>query len=145
MKNNIKKLLLSIGISIPLVFNSGDYNLLAKETNKPKQNKTIEDILRVPESVKRFKNALCDSPLDDKPVLVRLSRDVDTYIVTSKNGYHLNVLANKIGIKPNKLFKDYFNYDIGFSSKYNYLLKKISKKFDKNNDKVINISELSGF
>ncbi|MEK6757797.1 MAG: hypothetical protein AABX88_01585 [Nanoarchaeota archaeon] len=145
MKNKFAKLITVIGLGIPLIFNSGNYNLSAQETIKPEQNKTIEEILGVPESVKRFKDALCDSPLNDKPVLVRLSRDIDTYVVTSKNGYHLNVLANKLGVKPIKIDRDYLDYDLGFYSADSSKLKNISREMDKNQDKVISISELVGF
>ena len=145
MKSRTKNLLLSIGCSIPLVLSGGDYNLLAQETDKIRNNKTIEEVLGVPESVKRFKESLSDSPLNDKPVLVRLSRNVDTYVVTSKNGYHIKILANRFDIKLIKSNREYSDDDVGFYSEDSYILKRVAEKLDKNKDNVISVDELSWF
>lgn len=144
MKNKTRKFLLSIGCCIPLILNDGCYNL--NTPNKTiKNEKTIEELLNVPKSVGKFARNLKDSPLNDKPVLVRLSRNVDTYVVTSKNGYHLNILANKGGIEPIDSNREYSNYDIGFYSLDDRQLRKLSIKLDKDKNKVISLDELSGF
>jgi hypothetical protein len=78
-------------------------------------------------------------------VLVRLSRNVDTYVVTSKNGYHIKILANRFDIKPIKSNREYSDDDVGFNSEDSYILKRVAEKLDKNKDNVISVDELSWF
>lgn len=129
---------------VPLILCRGDFTATANSQGKENNSKTMEEILKVPDSVKSFARSLSDSPLGDKPVLVRLSRNVGVYIVTSKNGYHLNVFANKLGIRP-IAEGGYSNYVIGFYSTDDRILKRAAQKFDRNRDKVISLEELSGF
>lgn len=145
MNSKIKNLLLSIGLSIPLVFGSVNYTINAQENEKVKNEKSIEKILEIPEPVRILAEYYSSCPKEDRPVLVRLARDIDTYVVTSKNGYHLNQIAEKFGIKPIEREGGYSNYDIGFYSTNTDMLKYLSDKLDKNKDKIISIDELFEF
>ena len=138
--NKINKLIATAGIGIPLVFYGCSPGISTKENPR-----SFQRSLEVPESVRVYQRNLTDSPLNDKPVLVRLSEDVDTYIVTSRNGYHLNVLAEYAGIESRKSGEYLFDFDVGFSSIYDRQLRRASNNLDTNNDRVIDLSELSEF
>ncbi|MCJ7615827.1 MAG: hypothetical protein MUO43_04750 [Desulfobacterales bacterium] len=75
-------------------------------------------------------------------VLVKLSSDIDICMVTSRNGSHIDILAEKLGIKPIISNRKYSNYCIAFSPN-NLELKQMAKELDKNDDKVISLNELS--
>ena len=139
--NNIKRFLYIAGIGIPLIFNT----IGCSSLNKNQQSKNLENSLEVPESVKNFKELSGEYPLGDKPVYVRLSKDVDTYLITSKNGSDLNVFAGKFNLKLKNLEKIYKDYEVGFDNKYNKKLNKIIKDLDKDKNKVITVDELNSF
>jgi len=77
-----------------------------------------------------------------KHVLVKLARDNDTYICTSRNGAHIDILAKKLGIKPIMENREYSHSCVAFYSG-NLELKKMADKLDKNKDKIISLEELS--
>jgi len=100
----------------------------------------------IPQSVKDFEKRLAPSVINDRPVLVRLSRDVDTYFITSKNGFHLKLLAKELGIDTIELKNNYEMYYIGFQNKYSEKLKRIAKKLDlAPTDKVITLDEFTTY
>ena len=76
-----------------------------------------------------------------KHVLVKLARDIDTNICTSKNGAHINILAKKLGIKPIMENRNYSHSCVAFYSG-NLELKQLANKLDKNKDKIISLEEL---
>lgn len=115
----IKKLL-SIGLGAFLFFYGGDYS---KAQEFPERE---------------FARNL----LNYNHVLVKLSSDIDIYMVTSRNGTHINILAEKLGINPIISNRKYSNYCIAFFPN-NLELKQMAKELDKNDDKVISLNELS--
>lgn len=114
----IKKLL-CIGLGAFLFFYGGDYNK-AQEFSEREFTRNL---------------------LNDNHVLVKLSSDIDIYMVTSRNGAHINILAEKLGINPIISNRKYSNYCIAFPPN-NIELKQMAKELDKNDDKVISLNEL---
>ncbi|MFH1521978.1 MAG: hypothetical protein ABIF18_03395, partial [archaeon] len=86
----MKKLLLAIGLSTFLSFNGIGYSK-AQEASR-----------------------FIENSLDYEHVRVKLSDDIDTYMITSRNGCHVNILANYLGIDPIISNRKYSKRSIAF-------------------------------
>ncbi len=126
----MKNLLLVLGLTTSLIF-CGDYN---------KAQGTIKTTLEIPESVRKYGKKL-EKHSSGEHVLVRLARDIDVYIVTSRNGWHINFLAEKLGIHSIRSNRNYSSGGIAFPSG-NLDLKQMAKKLDTDGNGIIDLDEL---
>tara|TARA_Y100000031_G_C8249871_1_gene399959 strand:+ start:1530 stop:2060 length:531 start_codon:yes stop_codon:yes gene_type:complete len=94
----------------------------------------------ISQSVREYASFLQESRSPNRPVLVRLTRDMPYFLETSPDGDHVRNFSNRIGIKPlsSERLSD---YDVIFSGADSDYIQNWATKLDKNKDKIIKINE----
>jgi len=98
------------------------------------------DWQELPQSVTEYASFLQESKSPNRPVLVRLTRDLPYFLETSPSGEHLKSFSEKIGIKPlstNRLS----DYGVVFSGVDSSYIKRFAESMDKNKDNILKINE----
>jgi len=83
-----------------------------------------------------------ESSSDYEHIKVKLSSDIDKYIITSRNGTHVKILADYLGITPMMSNMGCSECLFAFHPN-NPELEQLATKLDTNKDGTINLEELS--
>lgn len=141
----MKKTLLATWLALAMVFCGANY-AKSQDFEVPEhlRREVKSQKFEVPEHIKRYALSLYEDSRrwnEYDHVVVRISADKKLYMVTSRNGAHVRILAEKVGVEPIKHNRTYRHFDIAFTP--NLKVSNFVEAIDWNKDDLITLDELS--